>query len=786
VCKLIVTARPSFRTFAVIAGVALLAFLIRQCDLNKLSASVATLGWGLALVIALAGLSHLLKTWAWRLTLTGEKAPFWRLAGLRLAAEAGGQLGIIGQVFGDGMRISILSQRLPKDSVISSVTLERGLFMIAGAVTSIIGIAAGLLVLPLPHKLQLSAALFSLALIGLLILLVLAVRNRWPVLSRTAQIASSFPALRRWTEAKRSVIESTEARLLDFHRDMPGTFWACFSLNFICHFMAVLEVFLLLWFMGTSVGLFGALLIEALTKFLSVVGALNPGNIGTYEGGNVLLAKMFGLSGAVGLTLGIARRIRSMFWAAIGVICLILLSKSKKNENIGGMLGTKIEPVKHGPTAVVLAIGGNNDDSVSSLMRVGTLPILLRAILQAQKAGAGRIIVLVDSIVRPKIQDDLLHRRRLPRGVEWVTIGLGASLSTALKDIAGQANGEHVLLVAGDRAYHSSLFRRAIDCIDERRGLALVSRERLVGICAVPSGIMLSILQDDQLRVSNLEELCVRLTSQCILQCMQIQDHLWQDVTTRADYAAAERKLDRWLVKPTDGFFAQMNRKVSIRISRQLVKFPITPNMVTLFTLGVSFASAVFFARGGYLNTLWGASLSLWASILDGCDGEVARLTLQESDFGCWLETICDYLYYVFIFCGLTIGLTRNSGTETWLIWGCVLLFGAIVSLLATGFSRRWLARDRPEQLLQIWQAHAEGKRSNPLVYISRHTEFMVRRCFLPYALLFFALLNLTKVAFILSAIGSNIVWVLALYSYWTFAKTRTSREAGTTQSVAA
>lgn len=232
---------------------------------------------------------------------------------MRLAAEAAGQLGIIGRVFGDGMRISLLSQKVPKDSVIGSVTLERGLFMIAGAVTSIVGAAAGLLVLPLSRELQFSAALFSLALIGLLLLLAFAVRNRWPVLSRMARIASSFPALKRWIEAKQSVIESTETKLLDFCHNMPGAFWGCFSLNLVCHFMAVLEVFLILWFMGTSVGLFGALLIETLTKVLSVVGALNPGNIGTYEGGNVLLTKIFGLGGAAGLALGIARRIRSLF-----------------------------------------------------------------------------------------------------------------------------------------------------------------------------------------------------------------------------------------------------------------------------------------------------------------------------------------------------------------------------------------------------------------------------------------------------------------------------------------
>ena len=60
----------------------------------------------------------------------------------------------------------------------------------------------------------------------------------------------------------------------------------------------------------------------------------------------------------------------------------------------------------------------------------------------------------------------------------------------------------------------------------------------------------------------------------------------WQKVANEHDRLVAEKKLEGWLVKPTDGIFARMNRKVSIPISRQLIKFPITPNMVSPFYLG--------------------------------------------------------------------------------------------------------------------------------------------------------------------------------------------------------
>jgi len=47
------------------------------------------------------------------------------------------------------------------------------------------------------------------------------------------------------------------------------------------------------------------------------VGALNPGNFGTYEAGNMLIAKIFGVTGTAGLTLALCRRARTVFWAEL-------------------------------------------------------------------------------------------------------------------------------------------------------------------------------------------------------------------------------------------------------------------------------------------------------------------------------------------------------------------------------------------------------------------------------------------------------------------------------------
>ena len=80
--------------------------------------------------------------------------------------------------------------------------------------------------------------------------------------------------------------------------------------------------------MGVRIAISGAFIVEALTKVINLVGALNPGNLGTYEAGTMLIAKIFGVTGTAGLTLALCRRARTVFWAGVGAMCLIVMKKA--------------------------------------------------------------------------------------------------------------------------------------------------------------------------------------------------------------------------------------------------------------------------------------------------------------------------------------------------------------------------------------------------------------------------------------------------------------------------
>ncbi len=424
-------------------------------------------------------------------------------------------------------------------------------------------------------------------------------------------------------------------------------------------------------------------------------------------------------------------------------------------------------------TALVLVNAPQDfDDFVPELARVGTLPVALRSIITAQQTGADRIVVCVDSMFAPQLEMELCSTGRVPEELEFYESAGKTDIAALIRQLA--SDGNRLVLIRGDRSYHPSLLRKAIAWTGMTGALALTTETALAGIYVLSAPAVRSFVFHSTGELHTLEDLHAWMRCNGYLLFEEVSSDLWEQIAEPEDRLLSETKLDSWLVKPTDGTFARMNRRVSIPMSRSIIDLPITPNMVTMLTLCVSIAAGVFFAIGGYWSTLLGAALSVWASILDGCDGEVARLKLQSSAFGCWLETVCDYLYYVLIFTGMSIGLARTMGKSFAITWGGLLLFGSVASFLVVGFARHHFSPERPESFLAIWQNKAEKRSTNPLLYVGRHCEFIIRRCFFPYALLVFALLHVIPAAFVATAIGANVVWCIALYSC--FALSRSER----------
>ncbi len=332
----------SLRFFAALLGLGLLGYLVFRTGPGAVWKQLQMVGWGLALVILLGGLAQLAKTYAWRQAFTCDISglSWFRSFVAQLISDGIGQFGVAGKVVGEGTRISLLGRAVPVSNALSAGAIDGGLHMFTAVLVTVSGITATLLLAPLSGTWRMYAALLVALLISAVILAAVSVRNRWQLVAHATRAIGRLPRLHTWVSGKQPIIDSAEDNLLSFRDEAPAAFWATLMFNLLWHMLAVLEVYIILRFMGARIAIGGAFIVEALTKVINLVGALNPGNFGTYEGGNMLIAKIFGVTGTAGLTLALCRRARTVFWAGVGVMCMIAMKKAEaRSRNQKGNSG---------------------------------------------------------------------------------------------------------------------------------------------------------------------------------------------------------------------------------------------------------------------------------------------------------------------------------------------------------------------------------------------------------------------------------------------------------------
>jgi len=338
--------RLSLRFVAALLGLGLLGYLVFRSGPGAVWKQLQAVGWGFSLVILLGGLSQLAKTCAWRKAFTCDISGLsWsRSFVAQLISDGIGQFGVAGKVVGEGTRISLLGRAVPLSNALSAGAIDGALHTFTAVLITVSGISATLLLAPLSSTWRVYAVLLVAVLISAVVLAAVAVRNRWQLAGHATRAIGRLPRLNTFVSGKQPIIDSAEDNLLSFRDEAPAAFWATLIFNLLWHMLAVLEVYIILRFMGARVAIGGAFIVEALNKVINLVGALNPGNFGTYEGGNMLIAKIFGVTGTAGLTLALCRRARTVFWTGVGALGVIVMKKVEATRTIAAKLDAIVEP----------------------------------------------------------------------------------------------------------------------------------------------------------------------------------------------------------------------------------------------------------------------------------------------------------------------------------------------------------------------------------------------------------------------------------------------------------
>lgn len=120
---------------------------------------------------------------------------------------------------------------------------------------------------------------------------------------------------------------------------------------------------------------------------------------------------------------------------------------------------------------------------------------------------------------------------------------------------------------------------------------------------------------------------------------------------------------------PTNLYFIH---PISSRLVPLFAKYGVTPNAVSLIGMGCGiFAGVAYHFYGARWCAILGFALMLAWHVMDGADGQLARLTKTYSELGKVLDGICDYVTFTAVYVGLALAMSASMGGWAWALVVC-------------------------------------------------------------------------------------------------------------------
>lgn len=288
-------------------GAALFAWAVNRVGVGAIVAGVRRVGWGLVAILALGGARFAVRAQCWRWCLPpGVQLDFGDAFGAYLAGDAVGNITPLGMIASEPTKVVLMRRHLaPLDSV-SSLALENLLYTLSVLTMLAFGLTLLLLTVAVPGSVRIGA-LAALVGIGVVVAGALVVLR----LPRSGRTGTSL-------RARASRVRDELTRVAAAH---PARMVRVFSFQLLFHLLAIVETYLTLeWLVPdhkpTAVQ---AILFETVNRLTTVLFKFVPFRIGVDEATSGAAAALFAVGAAAGVSLAVVRKVRGLFWSAIGL-----------------------------------------------------------------------------------------------------------------------------------------------------------------------------------------------------------------------------------------------------------------------------------------------------------------------------------------------------------------------------------------------------------------------------------------------------------------------------------
>ena len=318
---------------ATVVGLVLFAWYVEKVGLGQIWNGLGQVGWGFAVIIALAGLRFGMRAIAWGLCLEPPHAlPFPAAFAAVVAGDTVGNLTPLGLFASEPAKAAFVSDRLPLGPAVTALAVENIFYTLSAAAMIGASTVALIVTFDLPAAVR-HAAWASLVAIGLGFVATALLLWRQPALV-TRVLSHLVPKTSRLQD-RVGKLHGLEEQIYTFVARRRRVLVPLIAAELMFHLLGVLEVHVTWWLIqGVAPPLLTSFIFEGANRLVQVLFKFVPLRTGVDELTTGGFTQMLGFGAALGITLAIVRKIRTIAWMLVGTSLLIRRALSRRSNQL--------------------------------------------------------------------------------------------------------------------------------------------------------------------------------------------------------------------------------------------------------------------------------------------------------------------------------------------------------------------------------------------------------------------------------------------------------------------
>ncbi len=323
-----------YRAIFIGAGVLILALLFYGFGVQKTIDDILAMGWRFWIIVGIFLFNNIFMTIGWKVLINHPVRPSYyvQLFLARVAGDSTSSVNAMASAAGEALKAIYIKDVIPFQTGLASVVLDRTVHILSNVLMMLTGIFISFFVLNIPLWISVG----TLAAFMLLLYTMMVVLNkqrqgfvRYLLTRVPGRWLDRFMTDKRWEKV--DTLDG-EIAFVFSSRETMKSFYYSLAIHYLSgFFFSSLEIYLIVIFSGNSITFVHSMFLYIFSMFLTSVIFFMPANLGTSEGSFSLALRFLGYDPAIGLTVGLIKRLRTLVWSLVGILILFFAGMTRKS-----------------------------------------------------------------------------------------------------------------------------------------------------------------------------------------------------------------------------------------------------------------------------------------------------------------------------------------------------------------------------------------------------------------------------------------------------------------------